>query len=178
PYWWDGAWWRDALGAELDMLYRLQATDEVGRMIQTFTRASPAFLTDRDGKMVEVPANVPRIEWLDLDGDGVRETPTTLLEPAATNLLRDSCNLPASGSAWGNTSDFTVSPATSIFAGQTAWRHQNLGTEGSRDRGQTIGEFTGGPETASAIVENVTATLTDLAIRDTTAGANVCIGRL
>ena len=178
PYWWDGAWWRDALGAELDMLYRLQATDEVGRMIQTFTRASPAFLTDRDGKMVEVPANVPRIEWLDLDGDGVRETPALRLEPAATNLLLDSCNLPASGSAWGSTSNFTVSPAASLFAGQTAWRHTNDGLAASRNRSQSGGQFGSGPHTAYVIVENVDAAQTALNIRDTTAGANVCVGRL
>src|SRR5690606_2049329 len=89
----------------------------------TFTRASDGTYRDRYGVLQTAPQNVLRITW-----QGGR--PYMLVEPAATNLLRDSCNLPASGSAWGSTSDFTVSPATSIFAGQTAWRHQNVGGAG------------------------------------------------
>src|SRR5690606_27584492 len=143
-----------------------------------FSRASSAWYVDRDGILREAGPHVPRVEWLDLDGNGVRDTPATLLEPAATNLLLDSCNLPASGSAWGTTSNFSVSASTSIFAGQTAWRHQNLGLMSSAGRSQAFGTFSGQAETASVIVEGVDATLTDLSIRDTTAGAHVCLGRL
>lgn len=143
-----------------------------------FSRPSPAWYVDGDGILREAAPDVPRIEWYDLDGDGVRETPTMLLEPGATNVLLDSCNLPASGSAWGSTSNFTVSPAASIFQGQTAWRHQNLGLVDSARRSQFSGMFTDRPETASAIVENVNATETALNIRDYTAEVNLCIGLL
>ena len=143
-----------------------------------FSRASAAWYFDRTGILREAGPNVPRVEWIDLDGDGVRETQTALLEPAATNLLLDSCNLPASGSAWGSTSNFTVSAAASIFQGQTAWRHQNLGLVSSVNRSQGVGTFSGQPETSSLIVENVDATTTDLSIFDSTLQAHVCLGRL
>ncbi|HEX6941132.1 MAG TPA: hypothetical protein VF158_17145 [Longimicrobiales bacterium] len=157
-----------------DLLFRWRAGWAGG----SFSRSSSAWYVGPDGRIYQTAANAPRVEWYDLDGDGVRETPTALLEPAATNLLLDSCNLPASGSAWGGESNFSVSPATSIFAGQTAWRHQNLGLAGSVSRNQNIGTFTGQPETGSAIVENVDATETALNIRDNTAMVNLCIGRL
>src|SRR5690606_15082356 len=66
----------------------------------------------------------------------------------------------------------------SIFQGQTAWRHQNLGLSGLVSRGQTVDTFTGQPETMSAIIENVDATDAAINIRDNTAGVNLCIGRL
>lgn len=159
---------------ERDVLFRYHA----GWAGLSFSRASGATLTDRTGTLREAGPNVPRVEWLDLDGDGVHETPTTLLEPAATNLLRDSCNLPASGSAWATTSNFSVSAAASIFSGQTAWRHQNLGLAPSVNRSQGVGTFSGQPETASVIVENVDATTTGLSIFDDTLQAHVCRGQL
>src|SRR5690606_24860218 len=53
----------------------------------TFSRASAATTIGRDGLVTPVAGGIPRIAWLDLDGDGVRETPTLRLEPARTNLL-------------------------------------------------------------------------------------------
>src|SRR5690606_33814627 len=46
----------------------------------------------------QAAAGVPRIEWYDLDGDGVHETPTLRLEPARTNMLLWSDDF--SQSAW------------------------------------------------------------------------------
>lgn len=135
-----------------------------------FSRASAGTIAGRTGTVREVAANVPRIDWS-------HGRPALLLEPAATNLLRDSCNLPASGSAWGTTSNFSVSAAASLFAGQTAWRHQNLGLVTSPIRSQAIGTFTGQPQTSSLIVENVDAAETALSIRDITAGVHVCLVR-
>jgi len=153
-----------------DLLWRWKAGWAGGR----FARASAAWYTGPDGRIHQAAPGVPRIEWYDLDGDGVRETPTVLLEPAATNLLRDSCNLPASGSAWGGTSNFTVTPAASIFAGQTAWRHQNLGQTTFAGRSQVVDTLTGQPETVSVVVENVDATTTAVSLFDGTAAAHVC----
>src|SRR5258706_9408296 len=54
----------------------------------TFTRAdatSCATEIDRDGLLHIAAANALRTEWVDLDGDGVRETPGMLLEGTRTN---------------------------------------------------------------------------------------------
>src|SRR5690554_3347227 len=63
-----------------------------------FSRASTAHTIAPDGTLAEVAANVPRIAWLDLDADGVRETPALRLEPARTNMLPWSDDF--SQSAW------------------------------------------------------------------------------
>ncbi|HKR55045.1 MAG TPA: hypothetical protein VJS20_02010, partial [Gemmatimonadales bacterium] len=55
----------------------------------TFARADAstcATSIDRDGLVRLAPANKLRIEWVDLDGDGIRETPGFLLEGSRTNL--------------------------------------------------------------------------------------------
>ncbi len=52
---------------------------------ETHTRSSEAFLIERDGVLKTADANIPRIEWVDDDSDGVRETPVLLLEAARTN---------------------------------------------------------------------------------------------
>src|SRR5690606_20419173 len=145
----------------------------------TFSRASSAWYIDRTGTLREVAPDVPRIEWLDLDGDGVREMPTVLLEPAATNLLLQSSNVGPDSSPWAGATEFSsITPAASIFSGQTAWRHTNGGLAGARSRRQMAGQFGSGPQTACVIVENVDAAETALSIRDNTAGAHVCLGRL
>jgi len=54
----------------------------------TFARADAttcATYIDRDGIVRLAAANIPRIEWVDLDGDGIRETPGILLEGSRTN---------------------------------------------------------------------------------------------
>lgn len=58
--------------------------------VLTFTRADAttcATRIKRDGTIETVAANVLRIEWVDLDGDGVRETPGILLEGSRTNAF-------------------------------------------------------------------------------------------
>lgn len=55
----------------------------------TFSRADAttcATYIDRDGIPRVAAANVPRIEWIDLDGDGIFETPGILLEGSQVNL--------------------------------------------------------------------------------------------
>lgn len=51
----------------------------------SFSRASAATYVDRDGILRLAGPNVPRVEWLDLDRDGVREHPALRLELARTN---------------------------------------------------------------------------------------------
>jgi len=57
--------------------------------VVTFTRADAttcATRIKRDGTIETVAANVLRTEWVDLDGDGIRETPGLLLEGSRTNI--------------------------------------------------------------------------------------------
>jgi len=76
---------------------------------ETFTRADAttcATYIDRDGIIRLAAANVPRIEWVDLDGDGIRETPGILLEGIRQNLLDNSdyeADIVGSGSYAGST---------------------------------------------------------------------------
>lgn len=61
-------------------------------VVETFSRADAstcATYIDRDGIIRLAAANKPRIEWVDLDGDGVRETPGILFEGSRTNLIEN-----------------------------------------------------------------------------------------
>lgn len=145
----------------------------------SFSRVSKAWTLLQDGTFAEVATNVLRIVWLDLDGDGVRETPAFRLEPSRTNLLLQSSNVGPDSSPWGGAPNFSsITPAVSIIAGQTAWQHTLAAGRDSVTRSQLAGVFSGGAETAYLIVENVDAERTDVALRDVTAGAFVCFGRL
>ena len=144
-----------------------------------FSRTSAATTIGRDGLVTPVASGIPRIAWMDLDGDGVRETPTLRLEPSRTNLLLQSSNVGPDNSPWAGATEFSsVTPAASIFQGQTAWRHTNGGAAGSRSRRQSAGQFGSGQQTVYVVAENVNASQTALNIRDATAGVNVCIGQL
>jgi len=61
-----------------------------------FTRATVGVYIDRDGVLRNAASGVPRVTWLDLDGDGVRE-PYLLSEPTRTQLITS----PEDFSAWG-----------------------------------------------------------------------------
>lgn len=53
----------------------------------TFTRSSEGRYIDADGVLQVATTDALRVEYVDLSGDGVRETPTFLLEGPSTNLL-------------------------------------------------------------------------------------------
>ncbi|HEX6938208.1 MAG TPA: hypothetical protein VF158_02260 [Longimicrobiales bacterium] len=143
----------------------------------TFTRAAgPAALIGRDGRVRQAASDRPRVEWLDLDGDGVREAPAVLVEGERENVLFNSSNF-AAGTEWNGWVG-TLEPAASLINGQAAYKHINDGMGSSRNRAQTRGVFTGQPETAYVIVENVDAASAALNIRDGTLAQNVCIGVL
>ncbi|HEX7050170.1 MAG TPA: hypothetical protein VF188_08225 [Longimicrobiales bacterium] len=54
-----------------------------------FSRASGGTLVGRTGTLREAGPDVPRIHWLDRDGDGAPETPVLRLEPQRTNQIRN-----------------------------------------------------------------------------------------
>jgi hypothetical protein len=74
--------------------------DSQGRLVTrqsgllTFARADAsacATAWDRNGLLVTAPPGYLRREMVDLDGDGIRETPSFLMEEAATNDLGATC---------------------------------------------------------------------------------------
>jgi len=80
----------------------------------TFSRADAstcATYIDRDGILRLAAANVPRIEWVDLDGDGIRETPGLLLEGSRTNLCLQS---EAFGTTWTDIATPVVTSNTDV----------------------------------------------------------------
>ncbi len=52
---------------------------------ETHVRSSDGYFIDNQGILRRAGTDVPRVEWLDLDGDGVFESPSLLLEGARTN---------------------------------------------------------------------------------------------
>lgn len=71
-----------------NILVRIRAGQNIPRA--TFTRADAttcATYIKNDGLLYTAAANVLRTEWVDLDGDGIRETPGILLEGSRTNSI-------------------------------------------------------------------------------------------
>jgi hypothetical protein len=99
--------WRNTI------LCRIRAGGNFARA--TFTRADAATCATRwlnDGTLGTVAANVLRTEWVDLDADGIRETPGILLEGTRTNIVlwnRDMTN-----AAWTKTTMTAVKDQTGV----------------------------------------------------------------
>lgn len=84
-------------------LLRWRAADlalaPINEQASAFTRASAGgMIQDVAGVCRPIGHSQPRFEMADLDGDGVYETPTLLLEPARTNAWSDSEDL--SNAVW------------------------------------------------------------------------------
>lgn len=150
------------------LLFRYRAgLDSVAALRGTFTRASTATYLDAAGVVQTAGAGVLRdAHYL----GGVRHT---LLEGARSNALLASSTIDTASAPWTSPGDFTITPAASCIAGQTAYQHRNLGTLGSRARTQIVGTFTTQADCLWMIAENVDAASTTIGIRDTTAGAFV-----
>jgi hypothetical protein len=92
-------------GAEIartGALWRRRRYDPLDLEAPTFTRADGttcATLIGPDGLRSKVPANRYRVEWMDLDKDGVFETPVLLIENTSQNLCLQSENF---GTTWVN----------------------------------------------------------------------------
>ena len=92
--------WGELLGGDV-LLFRYVAGQALPPGA-TFSRSSPAWHVGRDGVLRQAAANVPRVEWLDLDGDGVREIPALLLESSATNHVSSTTVHEAAQWGWSN----------------------------------------------------------------------------
>lgn len=69
------------------------ALDALTGQPATYTRSSTATALDGAGRLQYLQHSQPRYEWVDLDGDGVRETVGLLLEGARTNSLKHASDL-------------------------------------------------------------------------------------
>lgn len=95
----------------------------------TFTRASTGGLTtDSRGRLRQWAQGMPRLEYVDLDGDGVFETPGLLLESARTNIILFSQAFDDAG--WSKTGLDAVSANTDV-APDGARTAETLGADGS-----------------------------------------------
>ena len=82
-------------------------------------RGTEGTYISKSGRIEVADPNTPRITWWDRDGDGVRETPTLLLEPAGTNAFTWSEDL--SQSIWTKIrSSVTANAATAPDGTATA----------------------------------------------------------
>lgn len=86
--------------AKYGVPWRRLGFDPREREKPTHTRADAttcATYIDPRGLVLKAAANVPRLEYVDLDGDGVRETPGILLEGSRANVVLQSQNF---GATW------------------------------------------------------------------------------
>lgn len=107
----------------------------------------------RSGLYMPSSALRSRLQWYDLDDDGVIESALLVVESSRENQALQSSNLADNGSPWAGNGDFTIASATSIISGQTAYRHTNGGTSTARVRSQTIGTCTGAEEVSFCVLE-------------------------
>lgn len=138
-------------------------------LVEQFTRAAPdAIGTARSGKLISATTNVPRLYWVDLDGDGLRETPCIRLEGTRTNLVLRSEDFSA---AWAAIN-------TPVLSGTDTSSGISLGgvddNDGAAAEGysQTI-TFTGNATKTIAVeFKKDTSISSVIRLRDTTAGAD------
>lgn len=93
------------------ILFRLRAGGSCPGLTNTRSGAV-ATLINRTGILQTPTANLLRLHWQDTNGDGVYETPTYAIEPAATNIMlwsRDGSN-----AAWTKTSCTATKTSTGV----------------------------------------------------------------
>jgi len=135
----------------------------------TFARATVGTMIDAGGRVNLAVHSEPRFEWVDLDGDGVRETPGLLLEGTRTNLLLQSENF---GATWATVGTPTRTVAAKLCGVLTL---DLLGDDdGTALEGYTQpASFTGNAAKAVSLhLAAGTSTSTVVRLRDTTAAAD------
>lgn len=96
-----------------NVLMRIRAGQNIPRA--TFTRADAttcATYWTNAGVLSTAAANILRTEWVDLDGDGMRETPGISLEGSRTNIVL--WNRDLTNAAWTKTNVTAVKDQTGI----------------------------------------------------------------
>jgi hypothetical protein len=96
----DGGSWRALLE---ESLFYWRAGNALPGMVFTRSGVIGAYVDSSGALQNEATPNVFRTDWVDTNGDGSVDTPTLLLEPAASNLLLQSADFGTTWSAGGAT---------------------------------------------------------------------------
>jgi len=111
----------------------------------TTLRAGSAWAVSANGRVYRTPADLPRFEWYDLDGDGILETPTLVVEDAETNLCPHSDFL----TQW--TVNFSATASVHDTVGETQmYRVDDIDATNASYLSKTLSGFTGA--TAKGVV--------------------------
>lgn len=158
----------EALSRFGTFLKRTSRRDEV---IETHSRSSVGWARTRSGILVPWEANVPRVTWVDTDGDGVPDKAAYLLEGARENLIDDQ-----DLTTFSTTGTPTVTGGQSDPAGGTDAFLVEDDDGGSVESIREVVSFTGDALKAVAVHlkegTSPPASGTMVLLRDTTAGAN------
>lgn len=129
-----------------------------------------ATMVGPDGRILSAAANTARVEWLDLDGDGVLDTPALLQERAQTNLV-SSWDL----TSWSTVGSPTVTGSITDPAGGTAAYEVDDDDGGVLEGVSTpsdLGFGSDGEKGVAIALRAAGATVnTDIQVRDITAGS-------
>lgn len=148
-------------------------TSPVERITPSFDRDSVGWAYGPDTRFHQVEADTPRVAWKRVNG---LWRPTYRAEGPRTVQNTDSMDF-SSGSDWAGEANWTITEVTSLFGGQTAYKHESDGGS-NRSRAQTVGTLTGAPETFHVKLESVDAAITRWGIYDSTAGGFVVRGQI
>lgn len=150
-----------------NVLFRLKPGGNIQRA--TFSRASAGNYVNHSGVGQSATLNTLRVEWVDLDGDGIRETPGYLLEGARTQLNAN----PENFGAWAVTgTPVLTSGQADPFGGTAAYLLADDDAAAVEFIMQNV-TYTGDATKAVSLFAKPGSLATqDARLRDTTAGAS------
>lgn len=139
---------------------------------EVFTRSGTGLYVARGGQLLSAAANVPRISYLDIEGDGEIDDPAWLLEGAGTNLCLQSENFgttwvaggtPTRSAAAHTASGVTLDLIGDDDAGGTEWYDQNITFTGDATKAVSVHMKEGAiPATTQVDMTDTTAVLVRL----------------
>lgn len=137
----------------------------------TFSRADTATYASKGyGTVTSAASGAARIHWMDLDADGIRETPTLLLEGTSTNLIVQSQDL---STTWTNGGTVLTSGQSDPLGTTTAYSVNDDNAAAAESVSITPTFTTDAVSKAiSVFVKAGTATTSVINLRDVTAGAD------
>jgi len=149
-----------------NILFRLRAGQNVSRA--TYTRASTATYANQNSVLIPAASGNLRVEWVDLDGDGVRETPSYLFEGARTQKVTD----PENFTPWTNFgTPIVTSGQADPFGGTAGYLVEDDNAASPEGRWEVV-PFTGdGIKAIGYHVRQNTAAAFSLALFDNTAAS-------
>lgn len=149
---------------------RLRSAFQGGdQAIETFTRATVGNMIGPAGQLQSAASGALRTEFVDLDGDGIRETPTLVLEDARTQLVTN----PENFGAWSvSGTPIVTGSQADPFGGTAAYELNDDDGAVNEFIFQTV-TFTGDAIKGLALfVRAGTAGETIIKLRDTTGAAD------